>query len=235
MASIDRSREADTEQITDRCRGTREDLPDLSTRVLSLMRLRPGVCGEAGRSVHLVSVPRDAEESGVMGALCGVSLVADQIETVAPRVGMPCARCLLHRDSTAYRRWGWPVTVRGNQVLLTLGFEASALVLPDGLAEAVTAVLTGRDHPTPALVNPGAPQDWVLVVGEPYGIALPWPPTVRPLTGTLPLPPSITSLGPIVWRRAPATPELAECREIDLFSAVRTVLAAAVHTQSGGS
>lgn len=32
--------------------------------------------------------------------------------------------------------------------ITALGFEVTALVLPDGLAEAVTAVLTGRDHPT---------------------------------------------------------------------------------------
>lgn len=217
---------------------------DCATRTLVLVRLRQGVCGEAGRFVHLVSLPRDAEALGVVGALCGVSLVVDQVETVAPGVGMPCARCLLHREGTAppppvsastYREWGWPVTVRGNQVLLTLGFEVSALVLPEGLGEAVTAVLAGRDHPVPVLVDPGVPDEWVLVVGEPYGIPLPWPARVRLLTGTLPLPPSITPLGPIRWQQRPATANLAECREIDLFSAVRTVLRAAAHPPGGCS
>ena len=76
-------------------------MTDLSTRVLTLVRLRQGVCGGAERTVHLVPLPRDGEVSGVMGALCGVSLVAEQVETVAPGVGMPCMRCLLHRDSAA--------------------------------------------------------------------------------------------------------------------------------------
>lgn len=127
------------------------------TRALVLVRLRQGVCGEVGRAVHLVPLPRDTEVSGVRGALCGVSLVAEQVETVAPGVGMPCMRCmrcLLHRDSavqqpatsaTMYREWGWPVTVRENQVLLTLGVEVTALVLPDGLS-AVRTVLRAAVH-----------------------------------------------------------------------------------------
>lgn len=244
MVAIDRSHEADTEQITGRCQGAEEGLTDLSTHVLTLVRLRQGVCGEAGRSVHLVSLSKDAEASGVVGTLCAMSLVADQVEVVAPGVGMPCTRCLLHRDRTTpqpilsagtYREWGWPVSVGGNQVLLTLGLEVTALVLPDGLAEAVTAVLTGRDHPVPVLVDPGAPEDWVLLAGEPYGVELPWPLTVRQRTGTLALPPSLTALGPVAWRRAPTGPDLAGCREIDVFSAVRTVLRAAAHTQGAGS
>jgi hypothetical protein len=83
------------------------------------------------------------------------------------------------------------------------------------------------------LVNPGTPQEWVLLAGEPFGVPLPWPPGVRLLTGTLPLPPSATPFGPVRWQRRPTTPDLAGCREIDVFGAVRTTLRAVEHAQDG--
>jgi hypothetical protein len=219
-------------------------MADCVTRTLVLVRPCQGVCGEAERVVHLIPLAVGAEVSGVVQALCEVSLAADQVEAVAPGVGMPCDQCLLHRGSAesrpapsakAYREWGWPVIVREDQVLLTLGFEAVALVLPDGLAEAVTAILAGRDRPAPVLMNPGTSQEWVLLAGEPFGVPLPWPDRARLLTGTLPLPPSITPHGPIRWQHPPTTPDLAGCREIDVFSAVRTMLKAAAHMQDGAA
>jgi len=180
----------------------------------------------------------------VVETLCGVSLAAGQIETVAPGVGVPCDQCVLQRDSVeprpapsakTYRAWGWPVTVRGDQVLLTLGVEVTALVLPEGLTEAVTAILTGRDRQVPVLIDPRNPEERVLLAGEPYGMALPWPVRVRILTGTLPLPPSATPRGPVRWRHRPSTPELAGCREIDVFSAVHTMRRAAEHIQGGAA
>lgn len=110
--------------------------------------------------------------------MCGMALMTDQVETVAAGVGTPCIHCLLCRDGApaqpvvsvgTYREWGWPVMLRRNQVQLTLGARVTALVLPEVLAEAVTAVLAGREHPAPALVNPEAPEEWVLLVGEPLG------------------------------------------------------------------
>ncbi|MGQ0779075.1 MAG: hypothetical protein ACT4NY_32455 [Pseudonocardiales bacterium] len=66
------------------------------------------------------------------------------------------------RLATTYQVWGWPVTVDGDRVLLTVGVEVTALVLPAGLAEAVTAILAGRDRRAPVLVNPEAPEERVL-------------------------------------------------------------------------
>ncbi|MGH8920652.1 MAG: hypothetical protein ACRD0H_20350 [Actinomycetes bacterium] len=135
--------------------------------------------------------------------------------------------------ATTYQVWGWPVTVCGDQVLLTVGVEVTALVLPAGLAEAVTAILASRDRRAPVLVNPDAPKDRVLLAGEPYGVALPWPTRVRIVTGTLPLPPSATPSGPVRWQRRPTTPDLTECREIDIFGAVHTTLRAAADAGYG--
>ncbi len=81
-----------------------------------------------------------------MTALCGALLPVDQIETVTPADGMPCTLCVLLRCSSTprlpavgpaaasqsagqggqpvvaggcYLSWGWPVMLRGDQVLLT--------------------------------------------------------------------------------------------------------------------
>ncbi len=148
---------------------------------------------------------------------------------------MPCAGCLLYRDAVAllplsvstYREWGWPVRSSADQVLLDLGDECTAIVLPAGLAQAVTAILAGRDRRAPVLVNPCAPQERTLVAGEPYGVPLPWPGAVRLVTGALALPPSTTPFGPLRWEKLPPDPSLAGCREIDIFSAVHTTLHAA--------
>lgn len=215
---------------------------DPITGVLVLMRVRQRMCGEARRVVHLAPLPSGAEVSGSLAALCGASLAADEVEPVGPGVGVPCSRCLLCQDSvgvpllpsvTTYQVWGWPVTVCGDQVLLTLGAEVTALVLPAGLAEAVTAILAGRDRRAPVLVNPGAPEDRLLLAGEPYGVPLPWPARVRIVTGTLALPPSATPFGPVRWQRRPTTADLAGCREIDVFGAVHTTLRAAADAGCG--
>ncbi|MGQ0776346.1 MAG: hypothetical protein ACT4NY_18285 [Pseudonocardiales bacterium] len=80
---------------------------------------------------------------------------------------------------TTYQVWGWPVTVRGDQMLLILGAEVTALVLPAGLAEATT--------------------------------------------------PS----RPVRWQRRPITPDLAGCREIDVFGVVHTTVRAAADVGGG--
>ncbi|MGH4021486.1 MAG: hypothetical protein ACRDT0_20095 [Pseudonocardiaceae bacterium] len=152
--------------------------------------------------------------------------------------GCLSTQCLLHQDAerppadpTAYEKWGWPVTACGDQVLLTLDAEATALALPTGLVEAVTPILAALDRSAPVLVHPGAPQHRVLLAGEPFGVPLPWPAGVHTVTGALPLPPSTTPLGPITWHQPPSTPDLRTCREIDIFGAVRTTLRAAAHAQ----
>ncbi len=110
-----------------------------------LVRYRPGVVGETARVVHVVSLPT-GEQAGVVGAVCGVTLLLEDIETLTPGVGMPCTVCLVHHavmDATAageqpvgvldgadagglavggvcHQQWGWPVTVHRDQVRLSL-------------------------------------------------------------------------------------------------------------------
>ncbi|MGQ0719277.1 MAG: hypothetical protein ACT4NP_18575 [Pseudonocardiales bacterium] len=197
-------------------------------------------CGEAGRVVHVVALSDGTGPPGLLGARCGISLVGNEVETVEPGVGMPCPGCLLYRDVmslspsvSSYRQWGWPVRGSADQVLLDLDGEYTAVVMPARLAQAVSAILTGRDRCAPVLVNPSAPLERTLVAGEPYGVPLPWPGGVRLVTGALALPPSATPCGSLRWEQLPPDPSLAGCREIDIFSAVHTTLHAAADAEGG--
>ena len=214
---------------------------DLTTRTVVLVRALQG-CGEAGRIVHVVALSDDTEPPGQLGALCGISLVSDEVEMVEPGEGIPCTGCLLYRDAIAlppsvslssYREWGWPVRSSADQVLLDLGDRCIAVVLPAGLARAVTAILAGRDRRAPVLANPGTPEERTLVAWEPYGVPLPWPDGARLVTGALALPPSTTTFGSLRWEQLPPDPSLAGCREIDVFSAVHTTLGAAAAVKRG--
>lgn len=127
--------------------------------------------------------------------------------------------------ATGYRALcGWPVTLRRDQVWLSLDRDVVAWIIPTDLATEVPAILTARRCPVPVLTHPDEPQHHVLLVGEPYGVPLPWPPQVRMAIGTLPLPPTMTPRGPVTWVHLPETSSLRTCREIDIFAAVRTVL-----------
>ncbi len=212
---------------------------EVSTR--RLVGVRDGVGGAADSPVHLAVVSDVGGPAvGVVGTVCGVFLAFDQVETVAPGAGESCSRCLLHQDATShpplptaasYREWGWPVTIFGDQVLLAVGADAVALVLPAGLADAVTPILAARDRAAPVLARPGAPEHRILLAGEPFGAPLPWPAGVRPIAGAVPLPPSLTPLGPIRWYEPPQDAALRASREIDVFGAVNTTLRAAAHAQ----
>ncbi|MPZ67071.1 MAG: hypothetical protein GEU83_16720 [Pseudonocardiaceae bacterium] len=131
------------------------------------VRYRYGLAGEATRAVHLVALPVRAG-AGAVSALCGSLLVGDRIETVEPGEGMPCTMCVLFRSHTrppqqlstspspqdqdvdnsqamaGYRVWGWPVTCHEDRLLLTLGSEATALLIPLGLADRVQTILVAR-------------------------------------------------------------------------------------------
>ena len=67
-------------------------------------------------------------------------------------------------------------------------------------------------------------QHRVLLAGERYGVALPWPPGVHRASGTLPLPPTKTAGGPVTWVHPPEADALRLCREVDVFGALRTAL-----------
>jgi hypothetical protein len=125
------------------------------------------------------------------------------------------------------------VQLQGDQLGVPLGHCATAHIVPMDLVAAITLILAALDRPVPVLIHPDAPGCGVVIAGEPYGVPLPWPATVQVVTGMLPLPPSQTPHGPVHWyqQHQPHHP-LATCREIDVFSAMRTAGPAA-HEQSG--
>ncbi|MGH4021432.1 MAG: hypothetical protein ACRDT0_19820 [Pseudonocardiaceae bacterium] len=213
--------------------------------VVVLARYRRGTAGEAARTVHVVPHPPVA--SGAVAALCGALLTIEHLETVTPDDGMPCTMCLLYRSTAPkppeapprdgnvsaaepvaaagyYRAWGWPVTVRRDQVLLNLDRQVVALLIPTGLATEVETILTTRRCTAPVLAHPDAPGHRVVLAGEPFWVPLPWPPEVRPTIETLPLPPTVTPRGPVTWVQLPHADSLRLCREIDIFAAVHTAL-----------
>jgi hypothetical protein len=56
-----------------------------------------------------------------------------------------------------YRIWGWPMTLPGDQVWLSLEPDTLALVIPVLLAEPVTAILNQRRCPPLMLAYPTPP------------------------------------------------------------------------------
>jgi hypothetical protein len=217
-------------------------------RPLLLVRYRPGVVADTARTVHLVALPRSTPPPGMaLTACCGALLRPAQIETVTPGTGMPCTLCVVHRvagspppdrtlapteqiipgmpvDAAAatYQAWGWPVTLRANQVHLTLGRQAVALLVPVSLAAETAALLAARRCPPAVLAYPDAPEYRVLLAGQPFGVPLGWPEDVRRITATVLLPPSITPHGPVSWLHPPHPQVLTLTREIDLAAALYT-------------
>lgn len=126
----------------------------------------------------------------------------------------------------AYQRLGWPVTLRRDQVALNLDLDvdAVALVIPAVLATEVAEILIRRRCPPPMLAHPAIPTHRVIVAGERYPVPLGWPTGVHRVTGTLLLPPTVTTEGPIYWVRPPQPDALRLCREIDVIAALRAAL-----------
>lgn len=218
------------------------------TRPVMMVRYRPGVTGDATRTVHLVPLPL-AYQHDAVAALCGTRLHSSEMEIVTPGCGMPCNRCLIsriaaspapptvepcshathpgtgHQDAAPdYHRWGWPVTVRGAQVRLSLGPDTVALIIPVRLATEVTEILTARHCQPAVLTHPHAPAHRVVLAGEPYPLTLPWPLGVCRVTTHLLLPPTLTPSGPLRWMHPPDENSLRLCREIDVLAAVHTTL-----------
>jgi hypothetical protein len=215
-----------------------------AVRPVMLLRYRPGVVGETARTVHVVPLPPDGQ-AGVVGALCGAVLMLPDMETVIPGAGMPCTDCVLTLGRStpaigeppagssaegaglaagglAYHGWGWPVTVHGDQIGLSLCREVSAWAMPVPLCTDVTRILTDRGCAPPVLAHPDTPEHRIILTGERYGVRLPWPHDVHQVTGVLLLPPTVTPHGPITWTQPPQEDSLRGCREIDLFGALRT-------------
>lgn len=209
---------------------------------------RAGTVEDTDRPVHL-AVLSARPMLGMISTLCGAMLTLEPVETADLGVSMACISCVMLRATTerpvtsvgalppggptpirrraspeGYAALGWPITVRGDQVLLTLGGDVSALVLPTTLAEQTVEILAGRARPAPVLANPYAPEHRILITGESFGIPLPWPDEVHAATGQLPLPPTVTPRGAVTWAHLPDGHALSFCREIDVCDAIRTAL-----------
>lgn len=218
------------------------------TRPVMLIRYRPGVTGEAIRTVHLVPLPL-ADQHDAVTALCGTRLLSSEMEIVSSGRGMPCDRCLMSRIAASpgpptvepcshathpdtghpdaapdYHRWGWPVTVRRDQVRLSLAPDTVALIIPVRLATEVAEILTTRHCQPAVLTHLHAPTHRVLLAREPYPVTLPWPPGMSRVTTHLLLPPTLTPHGPLRWVDPPDENSLRLCREIDVLAAVRATL-----------
>jgi hypothetical protein len=215
-------------------------------RPVTLVRYRPGVVGETARTVHLIPLPIGSPSEAVT-ALCETLLRLEDVEPVTPGQGMPCMVCVLSHvaggpppppvttgdtrvntdplaATAGYRAWGWPVTLHRDQIRLNLDGDTGALIIPVPLATEVTAILATRRCPVPVLAHPYAPEHWILLVAERFGVTLPWPPGVHQVTGTLLLPPTVTPRGPITWIQLPEPDALRLCREIDVLAALRAAL-----------
>ena len=232
----------------------RTNADQVQARPVAMLRYRPGVAGETSRIVHLVPLPPGPGEMGAAEvALCGALLCLGQVEAVTPGEGVPCSLCLISHVSAGppppadlpasapsaditssdgrplaavvgYRVWGWPVTLRGDGVWLSLERDAVALVVPVPLAERVTAILHQRRCPPLVLVHPDTPAHRMLLAGEPYGVGLPWPTGVYRASGAVSLPPTKTARGPVSWVSPPEADALRLCREVDVFGALHTAL-----------
>ena len=226
--------------------GTGSDTELAGARPMILARYRPG---QTARTVHLAPLP-DGGQPTALTAFCGILLPPEDIEQVAPGEGVPCTLCTVSHlsalpppdtppDAAAptpgldagpseaaavYGGWSWPVTLRRDQVWLTLGSAAVALMVPTALANRVAVILTARRCPPALLTHPYAPEHRVLLAGEPYPVTLPWPPEVHRVATSLLLPPTMTPRGPLAWARPPDPTAMALCREIDVLAALRTAL-----------
>ncbi|MGH3670292.1 MAG: hypothetical protein ACRDSH_06610 [Pseudonocardiaceae bacterium] len=213
---------------------------------IRLVSHRTTLYGQPVRTVHLVPVD-ERHPAGAVGALCGALLSADEIETDLVDQGVPCTPCVMNQvristplpdssgdcadytDSpvsvaTSYQSWGWPVTQHRDQLRLNLNRDASAIAIPIPLSAAVIQILTARHCAPAVLANPSASDHHVVLVGEGFGAALPWPAGVHQVAGAVSLPPSATARGPITWVQPPGKDSLRLSREIDVFGALRTVL-----------
>lgn len=222
-------------------------------RPLVLLRYRAGITGHTARTVHLAPMPLSGAEAvtALCGALlhpnqveavptgqgmpCTQCLLCHLATTGTPSPPtedpstalepMPrnCADTTPLTAATRYRTWGWPVTLRGDQVQLDLSDDAVAVIIPAPLAEHVTTTLHQRRCPPAVLAHPDAPEHQIFLAGKRYGITLPWPPGVHRVTAALLLPPSMTPRGSITWIHPPQPDALRHCREIDVIAALRVL------------
>lgn len=228
---------------TNRLGGLGAGLAMVADQPIRLVSHRTTLYGQPVRTVHLV--PAEAGHVvGAVGALCGALLSAEESDIGHVDQGVPCTPCVMHQARTttpvpdasgdgagntdspadSYQSWGWPVTQHRDQLRLNLNRDASAIAIPIPLSAAVIQILTARHCAPAVLANPSAADHHIVLVGEGFGAALPWPAGVYQVTGAVSLPPSTTARGPITWVQRPSRDSLRLSREIDVFGALRTVL-----------
>jgi hypothetical protein len=165
-------------------------------------RYRPGVAGQTAHAVHQVSATAPVVE---------------------PPVGSPDSEGTGLINGAVYQAWGWPVIQHRDQIRLSLDCDVSAIAIPIQFSAEVTQILTERHCAPAVLAHPYAPEHHLILTGERFGVALPWPPSVQQVTGAVMLPPTMTPRGPITWVQPPRQDSLHFSREIDVFSALHTV------------
>ncbi|MGH3797790.1 MAG: hypothetical protein ACRDSP_23205 [Pseudonocardiaceae bacterium] len=234
--------------------GTGDPTVVTGARPMVLLRARPAMAPEAARVVHLAPLPLDGRGvvSALCGALlrpeeyetvspghgmpCSYCVIShtqhsdppapgDSAEVAPATAPDPTSPGAGPRAAAlGYRAWGWPVTLRGDQVWLAVDGEVVALLLSSLLAAEVTAILARRRCAPAVLAHPYAPEHRVLLCGERFGVTLLWPSGVHRITGTLLLPPTTTPRGPLSWIHPPEPDSLHGCREIDVITAVQATL-----------
>ena len=223
-----------------------QNIPQPVVLPVMLVRYRPANTDQITRAAHLVPMA-DRHVAGTVATLCGAVLNVEDIETVNSGQGMPCTTCILHQitatapavvspvnsphsddarfiNAVTYQAWAWPVTQHHDQIRLRLDCDVSAIAIPILLSTEVIQLLTARHCDPAALAHPDTPEHHLILTGERFPAALPWPPGVHQITGTLTLPPTMTPRGPITWIRSPHQNSLNLSREIDVFGALRAIL-----------
>jgi hypothetical protein len=223
-----------------------------AARPVVLVRARSDLAAESQRVVHLAPLPVEetgiltalcgmvlARSSCEVvtpgrGAPCDGCLashltldppVFDDVRSPPEHSGSdsPCFGVGLRDAAVTYRGWGWPVVLRRDQLWLALGRDAVALMVPTTLAGRVTELLTTRRCLPAVLEHPDAAEHRVLLAGERYGVALPWPVGVHRITSGVLLPPTVSPRGPLTWMQPPEPDSLRRCREIDVLTALRAL------------
>ena len=206
-----------------------------------LVRHRARVANQPARTVHLVPLPETCE-AGSVGTLCGALLSTESLEIVTLGEGAPCTMCILNRAATTmlppvgnadsaeprcaadYETWNWPVTRHRDQIRLNLHQSVTAIAIPITIISAVIELLTAQHCAPAVLAHPYCSAHRIVLTGEAFWAALPWPTGVHRVTGALMLPPTVTPRGPVTWVQSPREDSLRLSREIDVFGALRAVL-----------
>ena len=118
---------------------------------------------------------------GAVGALCGIVLRPEEIESVTPGEGMPCTKCIVSHvggsdplppdtaptpgdgisddagplvAGATYQDWGWPVTLHHDQIRLRLDHDTLALLIPPRWPPTSPASSSNAAAPRPCWPTP---------------------------------------------------------------------------------